>query len=465
MDDLPKLPHYRRLEPKRFLTTYHEDFSHRVDGRSWPRSKNAIKTAHHYTEALLSLPEGTRKNMQRLANSVDVPEDQLEQFVRESPWDHNALQEHLANNVPVTIRSPKAGLVTDDYGIEKQGKHSVGTQRQYSGTLGKTGNCQVAVNLVYVAPGEKRNADQKTWPLGTQLYLPESWASDKARRREAHVPKDVRFRTKPEVALEMIDRARHVEHAFIGGDADYGTNGDFRSQLRAWKEPYALGINPSSVLVADASVEVIPPHGQTKHLTFPEGTRVDRVHGLFARAKWQWVEWGEGTKGDLGGFFHRERVRVAGPQENRWATDEVDWLLLEKRKNEKGEWEFKAYLCWGLDDDSLEDLVEKAHLRWTIEQFHKEAKQLLGLDRFEGRTWPGWHHHASMVLLAYAFISQLRAGQGRGPLPSLPATARAVQWEMATQALMKEHRLKRAEARAYAATVLRRGSTWFKARE
>jgi SRSO17 transposase len=457
------------MEPKRFLTTFHEDFSTRADGRSWPRWKNSVKNAHLYAEALLSLPEGSRKNMHRLANSVDVPEDQLEQFVRDSPWDYEALQEHLANSVLDAIRTAEAGFIVDDFGIEKQGKHSVGTQRQYSGTLGKTGNCQVAVNVVYVAPGKERNADQATWPLGTRLYLPESWANDKHRRREAHVPGSVAFQPKWQIALTMLDAVRGLKHGFVGADADYGTNGEFRGQLRAWNEAYVLAVNPSSILITDAAATVIPPHGRTSHITLPEGTRVERVQDVFQRASWQWVEWSEGTKGVLGGWFYRERIRVASKQVHaeslRWATDEVSWLLLEKRKNERGDDEFKAYLCWGVDHDSLEGLVEKAHLRWAIEQFHREAKQLLGLDRFEGRTWPGWHHHASMVLVAYAFLSMLRIRRPEESLPTLGETARAVQLELATQGLIEDHGLKRPEARKYASSVLRKVSSWFKDRK
>lgn len=465
---MPELPHYTRLEPKRFLAAYHDDLRRRPDGRSWPRWRNTLKAAHHYAEALLSLAEGTRKNVQRLAGSVDAPDDALEQFLRESPWDYEALQTHLAAQVPPTIRSPNAALLVDDFGIAKQGRHSVGVQRQYSGTLGKTGNCQVAVNLVYVAPGSKRNADQRTWPLGTQLYLPTSWSGDAARRSKAGVPSEVRFRTKHEIALDLLARARAhgAEHAFVGADAEYGSDAAFRATLRAWNEPYVVGVSPAHMLVVDAATPVLPPQGNRTHPSLPEGLRVDRVAGLFAPASWQRVEWSQGSQGTLGGLFHRQRVRVAGKQEHRWATDEVAWLLLEKRKDENGRDEHKAYLCWGMDDATIEDLVARAHLRWAIEQFHKEAKQLLGLDRFEGRTWQGWHHHVSMVLLAYAFVSQLRAkAKGPGPFPTLGTVARAVEWEMATQALVGEHGLRRNRARSYAATVLRRTSAWFKPRK
>jgi len=141
---------------------------------------------------------------------------------------------------------------------------------------------------------------------------------------------------------------------------------------------------------------------------------------------------------------------VEGPRERQHATHEVAWLLLEKRPNE-----LKAYLCWGLDGASLEELVATAHLRWTIEQFHREAKQMLGLDEFEGRTWKGWHHHVTMVLLAYAYLALQRARQGDIPLPTLPKTANAIVLEMATQQLLQRHRLTRRKARGIARTMLK----------
>lgn len=129
----------------------------------------------------------------------------------------------------------------------------------------------------------------------------------------------------------------------------------------------------------------------------------------------------------------------------------VAWLILEKRGDG-----FKAYLCWGLDGASIEELVAYAHLRWTVEQFHKEAKQLLGLDRFEGRSWKGWRHHVAVVMLAHAFLSTLRAEQeGCGPLPSLRMVARAVVLESATQTLVKRQGLERPKAKLVAEGILR----------
>lgn len=172
--------------------------------------------------------------------------------------------------------------------------------------------------------------------------------------------------------------------------------------------------------------------------------------------QWTTVQWSEGTKEPLTGQFWRTRVRVVeGPTERRLVTDEVAWLVLEKRSNQ-----LKAYLAWGFDDATLKEFVGLAPSRWTLEQFHREAKQMLGLDQFEGRTWNGWHRHVTMALLAYAYLSLQRARGHADPPATLPMTANAIVLEIATQRLIHQHRLKRPRARGIARTMLLRFSEW-----
>lgn len=455
---------HKRLVARRFFGRQKDVFIKRGDGTSWPRWQNTLRSGRAYYEGLLR--PGRRKNMESISARMNIDNDRLERFIRESPWEYEALQEHLVANIPECILDSKAVILVDDVGLIKQGKHSVGVQRQYSGALGKVGNCQVGVDAVYVAPGKKRNADQRTWPLGMRLYLPEKWADDRVRRTETNVPDDVVFKTKPQIALEMIDkiRAHKVEHKAIVADAGYGDSSDFRKELRDHEETYVLGVTPSSLRVIDPSVPLTPPGSSAgrgrrrKFTTYPEGTIVQSPAVIADGVKeWTIIKWSEGTKGVLSGEFYRTKVRVTEDAVNlRHATDEIAWLLLERRKDE-----LKAHLCWGLDDSSLEELVGLAHLRWPIEQFHKEAKQLLGLDRFEGRSWKGWHHHVTMVLLAYAFLSLLRAQNSQEvKLPSLRTTARAVVQESATQTLMREHKLKRPEAAPIATTMIRGYTDW-----
>lgn len=155
-----------------------------------------------------------------------------------------------------------------------------------------------------------------------------------------------------------------------------------------------------------------------------------------------------------GDFARKVRI-VTGGKEQRAVTDELGWPLLEKRSNE-----LKTYVCWGLDDADLETLVAYAHLRWTIEQFHREAKQILGLDRFEGRTWRGWHHHVTMVLLAYAFLATLRGTGRKRELPTIPAVVRALVIEKETQDLVREEGLPPAKTRRLAERAIRVLTDW-----
>lgn len=459
-----RLTAHRRLDAHRFLSAFRDAFTRRQDGSSWPRWRDTWRAATRYFQGVLR--SGRRKTMRGIARRMEIPHERVEQFIRESPWRYEALQDHLVENVPEDLRSPRAALVLDDVGLVKQGRRSVGVHRQYCGATGKVDNCQVAVDLVHVVPGDPRNGDQVTWPLGMRLYLPEAWTEDPTRREAVGIPDDVVFQTKPEIALDLIDRARTagVEHACIVGDPGYGDSAELRRRLREWEEPYVLGVTPSRLRVVDASVPVEEPQrtgrpgAPRKRATHLEGTRRESPRQMADRVQeWVRVEWSEGSRGTLSGLFHRERVRVVeGDAERRYVTDEEAWILLERRLHE-----LKAYLCWGLDEASLEELVELAHLQWTIEHFHRDAKQELALDDFEGRTWKGWHHHVSMVLLAYAFIATLRARErAAGSLPPFGQVVRALVHEAGTQLLMDKHGFNRRRASAIAADMLRGFTEW-----
>lgn len=453
-----------KLALHRFLVPYKNGLTQRSDESTWPRWRQTWRSAKAYAAGLL-LP-GLGKSMQRVARSVHLPEGEIKRFVSASPWEYERVQQHLVERVPADLASRTGAFVVDDVGIVKQGKHSVGVYRQYSGALGKVGNCQVAVNLVYSVPGGRVNADQKTWPLGTRLYVPRAWAEAddfEQLREEVHLPEDFRFRTKPAMAIEMIDAARRagIPHLVTLADAGYGNDGDFRKALRERNEPYILGVNPSSLRVISASAPLVEPirnhMGRPRSkLRHGEATKRESPREIAKRiGAWTKVEWSQGTKGALSGAFHRIKVRVtARGAATRGVTDEVAWLLLERRSNE-----LKAYLCWGLDDADLKTLVEYAHLRWTIEQFHRESKQILGFDRFEGRTWRGWHHHITVVLLAYAFLATLRS-RNAVRLPTIPAIAKALVIERETQDLVREEGLPDGLARRLAERAVRRLTDW-----
>ncbi len=248
---------------------------------------------------------------------------------------------------------------------------------------------------------------------------------------------------------------------FLAADSGYGESGEFREFLRKKNLPYALQISPYDIRVVDASVKTVPPGNGRRRETFPEGMPVLSAKNIADSTKdWETVVSTGETKGKMSGLFTRRMVRIFENSQMRYTTDEVCWLLLERI--EKGSHkELKAYLCWGMDSASLRQLVRCAHSRWTVEQFHRDTKQLLGLDSLEGRSWKGWHQHISMVLLAFAFIASLRAGMQKDEkLPSFPSRVRIIVLEVATQELINKRRMPRKDARPTAELMLREYSDW-----
>ena len=171
------------------------------------------------------------------------------------------------------------------------------------------------------------------------------------------------------------------------------------------------------------------------HLTYPEDVETVSPREIAVGVEnWNEVTWSEGTKGALSSRFHRQRMRVVSNTQLRWVSEEEAWLLVEDRGNE-----IKAWLCWGLDEWSLAELVAYAHVRWPIKQFHKDAKQVLGMNQFEGRTWTGWNHHVSMVWLTYSFLMTERTAQSAAArLPPFSQVARIVIYEMAIRMVEEE---------------------------
>lgn len=484
---------HNQLAQHRFLQNYQTTLTTRPDGRSWPNRERTWVHASQYVRGLIR--PGKRKTITGIASRMSADQERLERFVRESPWEHDAVQRHLQQTVPDGFQGPDAVLILDGLGFPKQGDHSVGVARQWCGATGKIDNCQVTVNLTLCTPDEERNADQVTWPLGMQLFLPKTWAGvdeaytdDEERfryeglRDKARVPESIGYRSKPEIGLDLIDQAleNDLEHGCVVADANFGRDGGFRKQLRAWDEAYVVGVQPSKLRVIPAQTPIEEP-GPTqgrgpssKHPRYPEAIEPVSAVAIAERVEvenaWERVSWGEGTKGELSGLFYRERVRTVEKVQHRWVFKEVAWLVLEKREDEG---EVRAYLCWGLDqatqapgDDapaevSLAGLAGIAHVRWTIERFHQDIKQVLGAGDFQGRTWRGFHHHLSAVLLAHAFIAQQRAqAEEEGRLPSFEETVERIVEETAVQRLMANHGFDRVKARGVAVDMLRGFSEW-----
>lgn len=378
------------------LRLFVEDFDD-VWAGDWARNQNTRQAGHAYAQALC-VP-GERKSMEPLSARADENRNRFYQFITRSPWDWLEAQARLVDvGLKHRVFTRDGGLYLDDTANPKKGTFSVGVKRQWCGVLGKEENCQVLPTLVWGAP-KAVNGDSVVWPLGMQLYLPEDWAQDEKRRETAGVPGEIEFQTKTEIGLDMVERVRErVPHAFVGADAFYGRDSEFRKQLREWEEPYVVGLQPQrfNCVRADA-----PKNG------------VRSAQQWAGEVKWRRVTWSRGSQEPLTANVARLRVRSTLSGET---TEEEGWLLLEERDGE-----VKAWMCWGMDDASLKTLVTRAHHRWVIEDAYGLMKGELGLDHFEGRLWNGLHHHVTMVMISLAFLQSLRSKFGEKSLAHLRA--------------------------------------------
>jgi SRSO17 transposase len=256
----------------------------------------------------------------------------------------------------------------------------VGVARQYSGTLGKVANCQITVNCHYA---ERTLA----WPVATRLYLPKAWGAEALRRQAAQVPDAVTFQTKPAIGLDLIDQANAwgVRHACVVADAGYGDDPVFLSGLEARGERYVVAVraNFSVVVSRQAAAEI---------------ERVDGVLTRLPRWQWQTIRWREGSQGWLRAKFVSMRCwRVDGD-----GTRHVGWLIGQRPTRGEGDWKY-FWSNFPLNT-ALEKMVEYTHRRYWVEQFHEEAKSLLGWDHYQGRLWHGFHRHAALIMLTYSFL-------------------------------------------------------------
>lgn len=391
------------------------------------RSAATRANARSYLLGLL-LP-GERKSMEPMAHRLpDTTVDRLQNFLTDSPWDSDLVQTRLIEVMAHRFASKTGCLSLDDTSFPKQGTASVGVSHQWCGSLGKTANCQVGVSLYYVHPRPRHHADLVGFSAGIRLYLPERWASSPARRERCRVPATIEFAEKWRIGLALIDRVRRlrIPHRAVLADADYGTAGEFRAALRERGEAYAVGVRPRDLPVT--------PLASVRSPNCSKPVSAQRLLATLDPHAWRRVVWGTGTKGPLAMELARRRVEVYRQDRHRSdhplvPSGEVGWLVFERRPNET-----KAYLLWGLDGRSLRQQARLIRTRWPIEQGYQQMKEELGLDHFEGRTWPGWHHHVTMVALAHALLMTLRAEGAEAvaghPLPTLPQVRRWVRGQI-----------------------------------
>ena len=352
---------------------------------------------------------GDRKSVQPMAERFAPGDyDQLHHFVSAGVWDAAPLETELLIQADKLVGGGNAVLVIDDTAVPKKGQHSVGVAPQYASALGKTANGQTLVSLT-LARGEVPVM------VALRLFLPENWANDRRRLERAGVPVEYRTaRTKPEIALAEIDRiiAAGARFDCVLADAGYGLSAPFRHGLTARKLAWAVGI-PRHLKVYPVGVQLIWPiaaRGRPRKRHIPDILSM-AAEDMLAHAKWQNVSWRTGTKGKLKARFAAVRVRIAdGPPQRirdkgqQHLPGDEAWLIGEQRMSG----EKKYYLANLPAEMGLRTLAATIKARWVCEQAHQQLKEELGLDHFEGRSWPGLHRHALMTMIAYAFLQHRR---------------------------------------------------------
>jgi SRSO17 transposase len=312
-------------------------------------------------------------------------------------------------------------LILDDTGFPKQGTHSVGVSRQYSGTLGKIGNCQVAVTAALWT-------GVRAWLLGADLYLPEGWLTSE-RRHEARIPAGVRFQEKWRLALTLIRRARTagIQIDMVVADAGYGDGLPFRTALKRLHLTYMLGVAGSLALWVGP-----PSVGERRYTRAVTAASVGALSAAYwaaqqPRRAWRRVTWRNGPHRPWAAQFVAVRVTPVG----RWRHHQRlsdEWLLCQRPTGATTATAHDRYFISNLPaTTSLRALVRAAHQRWAIEQQYQELKTELGLDHFEGRSYPGWQHHVVITAIAYAFLQKERMRPRAGPRLTLPQVRAIVQ--------------------------------------
>jgi SRSO17 transposase len=346
-------PRFRRAEPRRRALAYLRGLTSPVERKNgWQLAELA--------------GERTPDGMQRLLATAD--------------WDADQVRDDLRAYVVEQLGEPDGVLVVDETGFLKKGPKSAGVQRQYSGTAGRIENCQIGVFLAYASRQGRTFLDR-------ELYLPKEWAADEARREEAAVPTTVAFRTKPQLARAMLERALDagVPAAWVTADAVYG--GDRR--LRLWLEerelPHVLAVKRTEPLWTRTTWR------QLAAQTLAAGVSADA---------WERLSAGEGTKGPR--VYDWARVPIRALPEPGWDY----WLLVRRSLTDPTDRAY--YVCFCPAKTSLEQLVRVAGTRWAIEESFESAKGAVGLDQYEVRRWPGWYRHITLALLAHAYLTVTR---------------------------------------------------------
>jgi SRSO17 transposase len=352
------------------------------------------------------IEQGGRKSLQptlfRLGESPARYES-MQQFLADSPWDPELVIRACAERL-----APEIGVVAwvvDDTGIPKDGKHSPGVKRQYSGTLGKIGNCQIAVSLHAVG-------ERGTLPLGWALYLPEEWCADELRRARAKIPGSVVFKTKPQLAESLAEQsvAWEIPQAPLLADCAYGDDTAFRTRLHALEVEYVLAVSAQISVYGPETTFAVPERdgsvGRRRSVARPD-RKPESVRALAERLPtraWKTLPCRTTAAGeDVSSRFAFVRVVATHPVRTDCLPPREEWLIIEWPLHEDGPTDY--WLSNLPADTHRERLARLARLRWTIELDYRQLKGELGLDHYEGRSYAGFHHHCALVTCAHAFLT------------------------------------------------------------
>lgn len=380
-----------------------------TDGMGRPERRAAM--GHYITGLLL---DGERKSVQPMASRLvhdpseaDAMRQRLADCVSASQWSDAELLRRLALKFERDLPGNEV-FVIDDTGFPKKGHLSVGVHRQYSGTLGRTENCQVATSL-HVA------GQNGSGCIGLHLYLPEAWTDDRKRCAAAGVPEEIEFKKKWEIALHLLDQALSwgLEKKPVLADSGYGEVTEFRDALVQRGLRYVVGVPGNHLIWPPGSNPRVPkrtgkvgrPRTQCRDgETLP--IQISKLVEGIPRARYKTVSWRSGSRGRMSSKFLVYRVRPAERHTKGRPPDEEQWLICQWAESEKAP---KFHFSNLPASTGLKELIRILKLRWRVERDYQEMKGELGLDHFEGRTWRGFHHHATLCAVAHGFLALRRA--------------------------------------------------------
>jgi SRSO17 transposase len=393
-------------------------------------TKAGQRNVHLYLQGLLSpLPS---KNAEDIATFVDIERQVMQEFMGIAPWDHRPLIEVLVGQVADHLSESDGIIAFDPSSFPKRGTHSVGVKRQWCGHRGKIDNCQVGVFMGYVSGQEHALLDFR-------LSLPEEWARNEQRRQECHVPPEVRYQTRHEQCLEMLDEwGDQVPHGWVTSDDEFGRHTQFRHELRERGERYVLGV-PCNTTIRDLEAPLPEYSGRGRRPKAPWQSVTAWRNSLAADA-WTHLTVRDGEKGPVDIEIIKRRVQT---RIERKRTGPEEWLVVTRRPladdrilepkaspdatEQDARYRYHYYLApTGVSEvelavPSLAELARVIKEGACIEASFKRGKGEVGMDEYQVRTWPGWHHHMALSLMAVWFlIGETHRGQQLTPALTLP---------------------------------------------